>query len=356
MNRQEFMDLFTRALRGRLTSAEEGVLVRPGKVKSRLVEAHPAERSEDGCAALLAELAKKGAMQLDHEADDLWILRGDDGAFFVDTLNPRFWQLHTTVNAEAFEKFFRTLILRDTQLDGAWFSRSLLDQLEGERIWVKSSFASDDLLPVEGTRTRRWRVQIEGEAPQELLEYLARDERYVRNNALSGVGSIVGDDGGGDMVRVVANHRGGFVFHGSSFEVAAGVVWRAMRRYAKHVEDIEQRFQLRADTVEDKGLHIDGDVALIEFPDPVPDMDVFLAGLFSSREPFRLWGVPREVSATQWQTEAVDLHVGHALRLEITEGWVRILLDEHTCGNTVARLVTNLQHHLDARADVAIAA
>jgi len=30
-----------------------------------------------------------------------------------------------------------------------------------------------------------------------------------------------------------------------------------------------------------------------------------------------------------------------------------VLLEERTCGNTLARLLTNLQHHLDARSDLA---
>ena len=354
MDRQELRDLLTRALRGRLTADEEAGPLRAGKVKSRIIEAHPPERSAEGCGTLLGRLAEGGGLRLTENGDDLWTLNDADDAFFVDTLNPRFWQLHTTANADVVNRFFRSHILRDTQLDSAWFSRSLLSQLEGDRTWMKSSFASDDLLPVEGTRTRRWRVQIEGEAPEELLQFLASDDRYVRSSALSGVGSIVRDETG--AVRVVANHRGGFVFDGGSFEVAAGVVWRAMRRYASHVASIEERFQLRAEAVDDVGLRVDGDVAVVDFPDPIPNMDVFLGGLFSNREPFRLWGIPREVSDAQWQVDAVDLHVGQPIRLEIARDWLRILLDDRTCGNTIARLVTNLQHHLDARADVALAA
>lgn len=31
------------------------------------------------------------------------------------------------------------------------------------------------------------------------------------------------------------------------------------------------------------------------------------------------------------------------------------MLDEHTCGNTLARLIANLQQHFDARAELPVA-
>ena len=45
--------------------------------------------------------------------------------------------------------------------------------------------------------------------------------------------------------------------------------------------------------------------------------------------------------------EAVDLHVGQHLRFDITTNWLRVYLFEGGCGNTVARLASNLQHHFD---------
>lgn len=77
-----------------------------------------------------------------------------------------------------------------------------------------------------------------------------------------------------------------------------------------------------------------------------------MANLFTSKEPFRLWAVPREVVRGQWEANAVDLHVGHVVRLEITSRWMRVLLDDTACGNTLARLIANLQHRFDARTEL----
>ena len=47
------------------------------------------------------------------------------------------------------------------------------------------------------------------------------------------------------------------------------------------------------------------------------------------------------------EVEAVDLHVGQTLQLDIGSRWMRVYLYEGACGNTVARLISNLQHRFD---------
>jgi hypothetical protein len=204
------------------------------------------------------------------------------------------------------------------------------------------------LLPSQTSRAHRWRVQIEGEAPEELLDFLATDPRYAPSAALSAIGTSVEELGIGHA-RIVADYRGAMTSDGDSFELVAGVLWRTVRRYERYIQALEERHQLRADVVEDAGLQIDGDVALLKFPQRVSNMDGLLDGLFSSRDPFRLWAVPRETSPGQWEANAVDLHIGTPIRLEVTADWLRVLLEPGTCGNTLARLVANLQHHFDAR-------
>jgi hypothetical protein len=216
---------------------------------------------------------------------------------------------------------------------------------------LQSSFESDVLLPADGQGgegTRRWRVQVEGDAPQELLALASQNPRYAAAAALSAVGSILHDDDAGES-RLVGDYRGAFVASGSSFELVAGALFRTMDRYEQYVEMLENLHQLRFEAVEDIGLSLDGDVAVIEFPTEVRDLEYFVGALFNAKEPFRLWAVPREVASDEWEANAVDLHVGETLRLEITPRWMRVLLDQGTCGNTLARLLTNLQHRFHAQ-------
>jgi hypothetical protein len=114
------------------------------------------------------------------------------------------------------------------------------------------------------------------------------------------------------------------------------------------VRALEDRHRLSVRALEGDGVVVEGDVATIMFGREVEDLDRLVAGLFAAKEPFRLWGVPSRVPGG-WFADAVDLHVGHPLRMEILGDRMRILLEPETCGNTVARLLTNLQQRLDAR-------
>lgn len=90
-----------------------------------------------------------------------------------------------------------------------------------------------------------------------------------------------------------------------------------------------------------------GSPITLRFSRPIPDLDYFLEQLFSAREPFRLWGLPRRFGENLAEVEAVDLHVGQRLRFDVAAEWMRVYLFKGGCGNTVARLAANLQRHFD---------
>jgi hypothetical protein len=45
--------------------------------------------------------------------------------------------------------------------------------------------------------------------------------------------------------------------------------------------------------------------------------------------------------------EAVDLHVCQRIGIELGHDWMRVYLHAGPCGNTVARLISNLQTRFD---------
>lgn len=176
-------------------------------------------------------------------------------------------------------------------------------------------------------------IDLAGNAPEGLLEILAADSRYGAAATVTGVGSLVEAPGVG-KARVVATYQGNFVTGAGDFSVAASAVWNMV---------------MRVRSLPEQGFTLEGDVATIEFGREVRDLDRLVEGLFASKAPFRLWAVPRLVDNDKWYADAVDLHVGHPLRLHLSATRARVLLDPRTCGNTIARLLTNFQQHLDAR-------
>jgi hypothetical protein len=100
------------------------------------------------------------------------------------------------------------------------------------------------------------------------------------------------------------------------------------------------------------GVTVEGVPLEVEFQPAVGDLRLFCDNLLSGQGPFKLWGIPEFLADDYATVRAVDLHVGHILMLEICPEFMRVYLPPHTCGNTILRLITNLQGHLDSRIQV----
>ena len=324
--------------------------LRPGQVKSRLIEAHPPETSPDGAGHMLTALANDAGMRVQQLGDDLWALASTEDLFFVDALNPRFWLLHSTARKANMQKLLSRYLLPNPRVDCAWLGSEQLRNVEGDHRWVKTSFSSTLLEPEgEGTNVpRRLKAQVEIESADEFLKFLSENDSYTAGAVLTAVGTVLREEDLG-VASVVADYQGTFLSSGSSFHLVAGMLWRTLDTYEQYVKSLEGAYRLGTQAIDDLGMEIEGDVALVELPREVEDLDGLVGNLFTCREPFRLWAVPQKVSEYQWEANAVDLHVGHPLRLEISPKWIRVMLGPDTCGNTLARLVANLQHRFDAR-------
>ena len=214
-------------------------------------------------------------------------------------------------------------------------------------MWFKSDFEGDDLLPTVGVRARRLRVKLEGDEADQAFAELSGIERYRHATALTSVATRISAPKLG-RVDELAHYRGRFVTLGDSFELHVGFVSGAILRYREMVQSIESRFRFAWEGSEERGVTFDGEVLSVDLGRPLADLDRFLDGLFSCRDPFRLWAVPRMVSEWFVEAEVVDLHIGERFRMEITPDRLRLLLPSAVCGNTVLRLIANLQHRFDA--------
>lgn len=346
LDRQDFLNSLTKAVGAAPGGELVDGLVTPGTVKTRLLEAHPEEMSPDGAQALLETTAGRLNLTPRKLGDELWALAGAEQTMFVDTLNPRFWQLHATGPANEVNRVVRKAVATEPKLDTGWLPKTLLNKLDGHHHHLRLAFDADDLLGRDQA-VRRTRIRFEGEAPGGLLELLGSHHTYAGATSVTAVGSRVGDAKVG-MAQVVADYRGAFVTAAGDFEVAANAIWRLVDQYEQFVRGLEARYRVVFQPLEGEGLTVDGDVAVIDFGREV-DVERLVGGLFLAKEPFRLWAIPRQVDDDEWTADAVDLHVGQPLRLEFSPTQLRVMLEPETCGNTLARLLTNLQQHLDAR-------
>lgn len=358
LNREILTDLLTAVMAGR---SPEGLARVPlhgttGLLKTYAMEVHvdPETSSEEQARHVATRFGLNAGETLDPTLGVMW---DDSVSLFVDSLDARFWLIHTSSPARRVQSLLGRAVWGSRELDWCWFPTEIVGSMaaEGQLKWFKSDFRGDDLLPTEGIAARRMRVQLEGDDPADLLDQLVQNPKYRRATALSALALEVSNDTS-EAVQEYAQYRGRFVTRGDSFEAHVGFVARTIQQYATLVNEIEERYPIRWNASPNVGAIFTGDVVQIELDQPIASLEKFVDGLFSCRDPFRLWAVPRWIGDRWIEAEAVDLHVGTQIRMDIAPNYMRMYLPENACGNTVVRLVANLQHRYDAtvRSPVAI--
>jgi hypothetical protein len=194
------------------------------------------------------------------------------------------------------------------------------------------------------------RLQVSG-GTEAQLDAILHGQGFYGSAPYDAVEVLVAEDEFG-TVREGVSRRGRFAVSGDSPELHFQFVQNVVDRYRNLVTLCERKSisWTKVDGLDDgSGGTLSGGPIGISFSRPIPDLEVFVEELFSSRDPFRLWGMPR-VSLTDGlaEVEAVDLHVGEQLSFDIGEQWMRVYLNRGGCGNTIARLVSNLQCRFDA--------
>lgn len=111
--------------------------------------------------------------------------------------------------------------------------------------------------------------------------------------------------------------------------------------YSDAVDGIEE-CRLGTRTVD--GRRIAGGRTLdFTFKTPVPDLRLFIGRIFDSAKPFKLWGLESRLEDGYFDVLGIDLHAGGSMNFEVTRDFMRVYLSEGSCGNTVLRLLANLQ-------------
>ena len=112
-------------------------------------------------------------------------------------------------------------------------------------------------------------------------------------------------------------------------------------RYARAIERIEG-CRLGSYRVSGK-WQFRGEPLNFEIRKRIPDVGLFVRSIFNSGKPFLLCGLENEVDRGYYSVAAVDLHTSDAMDFEISDSMMRVYLNKHGHGNTIMRLLCNLQ-------------
>jgi hypothetical protein len=333
--------------------------------KSFVLEVHT-----DDPHAYLAEIAGKGNVE---DTDDAFLSRvfaPATGEFWVDRLQTRFWVFHTIGAGTAAAAWLRDRVESRRDTDWMWLPSAHLRYIAPEALprRVRTEFDGKRLVGSDAA-ARDLKVQLSGSHAERLLDKIADLPEYKSAVSFNSIEVDIEDPDLGSL-RESVRRWGAFAAHGEQFTHHAQFVQVVIGRYARLVESIEamalqfeplhitNASRLEAgSSLMSTGAGKDEDHDLggatfagmpigIRFSRAIPDLPAFCEELFSSRAPFRLWGQP-VVTDDEALVDAIDLHVGQRIGMELGRDWMRVYLHAGSCGNTIARLISNLQRRFD---------
>lgn len=309
--------------------------------KTFVLEVHPnGHPASDFLASAVGELGRVNSTGDKH----LFDIVGDDARLVADTARDRFWMFHTWSLKQPAGRLVRALVQGSRSVDYPWLPSHHVRQLsQGQTIRLRSDFRATELGSGLSAASDV-RLQVHGRDGAGLLELIESSEAFAPTVAVSSAAARISDTSYGSNLQAV-DRRCAWVASGDSFALHIRTIRQVVNGYRRLVEAIEEH-RLRAESA-GRGWRPAGAPVSILFRRTVNDMDRFLEVLFSCREPFRLWGNPVQVGEGVWDVEAVDLHVGQRINIQVEATGVTVVLPGGACGNTVARLASNLQHRFD---------
>ena len=308
--------------------------------KTIVLEAHPGSST---AAEYLADVFGDGSV---HPTEDVHLHQielGDKVKISVDDLEGRFWSFHSTSPNEDLQRAIHARVSARHDLDYVWLpSEHLRHALPGSPpSRVRADFKGSNTYPADDVQDVS--ISVRGEDPDAWIRAVTDASGYPHALSVTRAEFPLEHADFGSVTQAI-DRRAHFVARGDSFALHQRVVADVVKRYRAFVEAVEER-ACRFSALPAGGGTLQGSPIEIAFSKP-QNLPLLFEELFASRDPFRLWGL-ESVDESYGECDAVDLHVFSCLRIEAQPEFLRVRLHAGACGNTVARLVSNLQQRVD---------
>ncbi|MCL4237087.1 MAG: hypothetical protein KJ047_02465 [Anaerolineae bacterium] len=297
---------------------------------------------------------------------------------FIDILSERHLAFHTFREARRMDQVICNLVNRSSRLDFLWLSGNYLNLLwEGLiREYMPQRFVTFKFEHQGRFEDVEWdgvgddESEETGEESDEDTEIRERRASTLKVTArvnkvsrfLPQLQSVLPDFKAIKMLRIPATEMpGGYEFwdwgkvtyRSPNFRDGRGYLREITQSYQKVTEFIEQQTWFQAEKIHlhdgTETLNLTGTPITFRFPEPLAlgTFQGFVEATFErGKGPFRLWGNPLRLSDRKVHVYGLDLHLWQRIFLELTPSGFTAILPKHTCGNTIHRLVSNIQRFI----------
>ncbi len=356
-----------------------------GKLNRKLLKTYMLETARHSSATPEMDSLFPKHVQLRRLDDTLYRVEDsehqDQVVGLLEVLEERHPVLYTTLDADVSNRWVRQAVDRNPWLDRLWLSSPILFELWNyvkrtipSHRYVRLGFeheafyeaahgldesrdegidepesASDDSARgmVERRRSRVTLTERLGELQAKLPELL---DLYDPMHSMVQL-QIPSGSRGGHLLY----HDGHATNRSDSFVEHRQEIAKVLKLYRNVTEHSEDQLWLETTEVGDDSYRLKGAPVTIRFSRPLSEetfarfVDV---GLKRRTSRLRIGGYITWRGPTKVHVAAIDRHLWQPLLLEATSQQLTAVLPHGTCGNTIHRLVTNVQRWLDPNADV----
>lgn len=347
-------------------------------VKAYLLETSRTDGARDPIAAI--QSSNQRVEQLDPQ---FYRLRwpGDDGDWaLMEAKDQRYPVLYTALESDLANHRVDQLISKTPMLDRAWFAAPMFERLwtlvvsaypesrfsqmvfEYESVY-ESPIEDAEFLSADGNEDddeseghgRELAIEERRRARMQITERIGRLAKALREmrQEYEPLESVV-------RLRIPAPTRGGhdvyfdgrFTNRSDSIVSLRQTVETVASLYRQSTEwaEAEAWPQVTDDKAGAPRVSL-GVPLLVQFSSELAltTFDRWITSLRRKNNRFRLWGNPLEMGPGKVHFYAVDNHLWQPIDLEITTTHLYAILSSGTCGNTIHRLVTNVQRFIDPK-------
>lgn len=374
-SRGDYVDYFESEAAGAEPTAAR---LRTNLVKSYVIETVREGDGAPNAAVTFAQAANLEVTELDGGA--LFTLGGSDGIVaVVEGADTRFPVIHSTRKTTRIDPLVRTTVLSSPWLDHVWLPGRFFDTLWN---WTRETVDPGRLAKLKFSYTGRYERldlasgfdsdgdDLESDGFGSDDEGVIREIRHSQFEVADRVGVLAQRlEQMRDLydplqstvhIRIPSTVQGGHEVYNFgkitnrsvSFAEQQKIVRLVTDLYRRVTEDAEEKLWYTADEeVEGDGVGFTGRPVFLSFPEPLAlsTLHWWAQRTFGlKRNIFRLGGEPMwsGPDRSRLHVYGVDRHLWQPISIEATKDHLLAVLPAGTCGNTINRLVTNVQQYL----------